>query len=68
MDEPVEVPRGVYEVVRALQQTGAVNMLHIAAVTRSLREQGFADEAEWIDGNRRLYAQGIFHGIEPSHK
>lgn len=58
------MPERVYRAITALQATGVVNMMHIAAVVAALREGELDDVADWVAGNRHDYARGIMQGFE----
>jgi len=64
---PVRVPRGVYEGITAVRDSGMFNMLDLPAVAGLASQLGHSEAAAWLNdrSNRGLYSQGIFRGFEP---
>ena len=62
--ERVAVPREVFEGIEAVRKSGLTNMLDRPVVADLAEAMGFHWSAEWVRGNRALYARAIFHGFE----
>lgn len=63
-NQRVAVPREVFEGLEAVRRSGLTNMLDRPVVAELAQEMGFHWTAEWVRGNRDLYARAIFHGFE----
>jgi hypothetical protein len=61
----VAVPRGVYEGIVAVRDSGLTNMLDRPRVAEIAEELGYAEAAEWISSNKKAYAEGVFSGFAP---
>lgn len=62
---PVPIPERVFRVIDSIRRSGVTNMLDRPMVERLAREMGFENEAAWIEGNKKLYAEGLFRGFVP---
>jgi hypothetical protein len=62
----IRVPKNVWEGLEAVRKSGATNMLHVPDVIRCAELMGFQETAAWIQGNKRLYWDGVFVGFEPN--
>jgi hypothetical protein len=62
--DAVRVPPEVLEGLEAVRLSGLTNMLDRPAVARIAAAMGYAACARWIEGNRGLFARGIFRGFE----
>lgn len=60
----VRISDKVYEGLEAVRQSGQTNMLDRPNVARIASEFGFYETADWVENNRRKYAEGIFKGFE----
>ncbi len=60
---PISVPENVLLGIDAVRRSGLTNMLDRPIVIELARELGFSETAEWIESNRKLYAEGIFKGF-----
>lgn len=59
----VEVPKGVLEGLEAVRRSGLTNMFDRPVVAHLASQMGFPEAAQWVESNRRLYAEGIFKGF-----
>jgi hypothetical protein len=62
--EKVKVPKDVFEGITAVRDSGLTNMLDVSVVIRLAKEMRYDEAARWIQENKRLYAELIFHGGE----
>jgi len=62
----VRVPRRVFDGLEAVRRSGLTNMFDRPVVARLANEFGFEEAARWVEDHRDEYAQGIFHGFDPS--
>jgi hypothetical protein len=60
---PVPVPRDVRDGLEAVRRSGLTNMLDRPAVARIAAGMGYDACARWVEGNRALYARGVFCGF-----
>ena len=63
----ISVPKDVFLGIEAVRKSGLTNMLDRPMVIELARKLGFPEAAEWIENNRKLYAEGIFKGFETSY-
>lgn len=61
----VVVPRGIYEGILAVRDSGATNMLARDEVARIAEEMDHPKAAEWVRTHKRDYARGVFTGFAP---
>jgi len=61
---PVSVPSAVRQGLEAVRLSGLTNMLDRTAVARIATAMGYDACARWVEGNRALYARGVFSGFE----
>jgi len=61
----VVVPRGVYEGILAVRDSGATNMLDRPRVAEIAEEMDYPEAADWIRAHKRIYARGVFNGFAP---
>jgi len=59
----IPVPENVLRGIEAVRKSGLTNMLDRPMVIKLAWELGFPDAAEWIENNRKQYAEGIFKGF-----
>ena len=59
-DDPY--PPRLMETLEAIRQSGQTNMLDVPMVARLALEMDEPEVADWINTNRRDYAEIIFHG------
>jgi len=59
----IPVPENVLRGIEAVRKSGLTNMLDRPMVIKLVRELGVPEAAEWIEKNRKLYAEGIFKGF-----
>ncbi len=55
-------PPRLVETLEAIRQSGKTNMLDVPVVAQLALECGEAEVADWVNTNRRAYAEIIFHG------
>ena len=60
---PIPVPENVLRGIDAVRKSGLTNMLARPVVIKLARELGFPEAANWIENNRKLYAEGVFKGF-----
>ena len=60
----VRVPKDVLDGLEAVRQLGLTNMLDRPVVIKLARQMGFEETADWIEANRRQYAEAIFRGLQ----
>jgi len=59
----VKVPKAVLDGLEAVRKSGLTNMLDRPVVAELAQEFGFEEAARWVNGHRREFAEGIFHGF-----
>ena len=62
---PIPVSKNVFLGIDAVRKSGLTNMLIRPVVIELARGLGFPETADWIENNRKLYAEGIFKGFVP---
>ena len=65
MNEPIPVPRAVYDRLEAVRSSGLTKMLDQPKVAELAEEIGFHETAEWVREDRGRYARAVFAGIRP---
>ena len=63
-EEPITVPRPVYDELELVRTSGEYNMF--TEVLEGLREFGCETALDWVQNNPDTYVQGFFHGIAPA--
>jgi len=62
----IPVPKNILLGIETVRNSGLTNMLMRPVVIELARELRFPEAAEWIENNRKLYAEGIFKGFMKS--
>jgi hypothetical protein len=62
LPEDDHYPANLMEVLEAIRQSGATNMLDVPVVAGLAMQMGETEVADWIDSHRREYAGIIFNG------
>lgn len=61
---PTDVAANVLAALEAVRDSGATNMFDRNRVIEIARGFGCDEAADWIEGHRAEYAEGIFRGFE----
>jgi hypothetical protein len=62
LPEDDHYPANLMEVLEAIRQSGATNMLDVPVVAGLAMQMGETEVADWIESHRREYAGIIFNG------
>jgi hypothetical protein len=62
---PIVIPKGVFEGILAVRDSGGTNMLNRPRVIELLEDMGFDEGAEWVSNHKSEYSLGIFQGFQP---
>lgn len=63
--QPILVPREVFEGIEAVRESGRTNMLDRMAVQYIANELEYYATVLWLEDHRDDYARGLFQGFEP---
>lgn len=64
MDEKLQVPKGVFEAILKVRESGKTNMFDVNAVLYYLNELEEYKAVVWVDENRRKFGKVVLGVIE----
>ena len=62
-ENPVEVPRAVFDGLRTVQESRETSMLDHHAVQEIADRLGYPETASWVRENRQAYLEGVSRGF-----